>query len=112
MLKRLVELTDRTCRFPGCRRRAEACDCDHLDPFDHTDPARGGLTEAGNLHCLCRRHHRLKHDAGWITARHDGTTHWLSPDSRHYAGHPEPWLDPLPPDPVPETVGDPDPPPF
>jgi len=37
----------RTCRFPGCTRRAEWCDLDHLIPY-----AGGGST------CVCKQNHR------------------------------------------------------
>ena len=53
-LERYVRTRDRTCTFPGCRRRAALCDLDHITPWDD-----GGTTSAWNLHCLCRRHHRL-----------------------------------------------------
>ncbi len=51
---------DHTCVFPGCTAPARACDIDHIVPFDHAQPARGGPTATENLACLCRRHHRLK----------------------------------------------------
>ncbi|HUR51694.1 MAG TPA: HNH endonuclease signature motif containing protein, partial [Mycobacteriales bacterium] len=40
-LKRHLELRDRTCVFPGCPRRAEQCDKDHLIPWP-----RGSTSEA------------------------------------------------------------------
>ncbi|UVI34668.1 HNH endonuclease signature motif containing protein [Brevibacterium spongiae] len=49
-----------TCTFPGCTLPAETSEVDHIDPFDHVDPSRGGLTRFGNLHCLCKLHHSLK----------------------------------------------------
>ena len=58
-LRRLVELRDSTCRFPGCRRRAERCDLDHTVAW-----ADGGPTAEHNLAVLCRHHHRLKHRDG------------------------------------------------
>ncbi len=50
------------CTVPGCSRRASATtvDIDHIEPFDHADPAHGGPTKLFNLHPLCRRHHLLK----------------------------------------------------
>jgi Domain of unknown function (DUF222) len=53
-LERAVRLRDLTCRLPGCDRPAVICDVDHTIPFDHVDPATGGLTVAHNLKCLCR----------------------------------------------------------
>ncbi|QQT69945.1 DUF222 domain-containing protein [Brevibacterium casei] len=38
-----------TCTFPGCTRLAEKTEIDHVDPFNHTDPIQGGLTQFGNL---------------------------------------------------------------
>jgi uncharacterized protein DUF222 len=58
-LKRHVRARDRYCRTPGCDRPAAGCDIDHLVPH----PA--GPTAAGNLHCKCRRCHRLKHEGRW-----------------------------------------------
>ncbi|MBM7414924.1 MULTISPECIES: HNH endonuclease signature motif containing protein [Nocardiaceae] len=49
-----------TCVHPGCAVPSEDCDLDHVVPFDHTDPERGGWTVTGNLTPLCRRHHGLK----------------------------------------------------
>jgi len=59
--RRFVQVRDRTCRMPGCRRRAGRCDIDHDAPWH-----AGGATDVCNLVCLCRRHHRLKtHAPGW-----------------------------------------------
>jgi hypothetical protein len=59
--QRFVEVRDRHCRMPGCRRRPGRCDIDHA--IAHAD---GGPTECWNLCCLCRRHHRIKTFArGW-----------------------------------------------
>jgi hypothetical protein len=58
-LERAVRCRDLTCRFPGCHRRAMYCDLDHTVPFNHADPAAGGLTVLANLKCLCRQHQRL-----------------------------------------------------
>jgi len=49
-----------TCTFPGCTQPAEVSEVDHIDPFNHSDPTRGGLTRFGNLHCLCKAHHLQK----------------------------------------------------
>ncbi|MGH3648458.1 MAG: AAA family ATPase [Micromonosporaceae bacterium] len=35
----LVRARDRSCRFPGCRHRAELCDLDHTVPFPAGRPA-------------------------------------------------------------------------
>ena len=73
-LKRRIRLRDGTCRHPGCSVRAEFCDVDHVRPFDHTDPSRGGPTAEHNLMCLCRRHHRFKTHGSWrYHLERDGT---------------------------------------
>ena len=73
-LDRHVRTRDATCRFPGCTVPAQECDLDHLTPF----PA--GPTSAENLHALCRRHHRLKHDEGWaVQPLADQGLRWTSP---------------------------------
>lgn len=48
------------CTVPGCSRRAEKSEMDHVRPFFHLDPLKGGLTRFGNLHPLCKKHHALK----------------------------------------------------
>jgi hypothetical protein len=50
-LERWIRCRDVTCRFPGCDRRAGICDIDHTVPFNHSDPASGGLTVPWNLAC-------------------------------------------------------------
>jgi hypothetical protein len=107
-----VYARDRTCRAPGCRRRAQACDLDHTRPY-----AEGGPTEPDNLCTLCRHHHRLRHERGHRTFHLGGATHlWQSPTGRVYvvtnAGDivlgaeddPRHTLDHLPPHPPPGLV--------
>lgn len=48
------------CTVPGCSRRAEKAEIDHVIPFDHDHPEQGGLTRFMNLHPLCRKHHAVK----------------------------------------------------
>ncbi len=97
---------DQTCVFPGCSRNAARCDIDHR--IAHT---KGGSTKPENLAALCRRHHRLKHEADWHLDRTtNGSYRWTSPTTHHYETRP-------PDRPVdtsrPRTVdADPDPPPF
>ena len=71
-LRRLVAARDGTCRFPGCQVSAGRCDLDHVIPFNHNDPLRGGLTREDNLIALCRHHHRDK--------THNETNYRLWPD--------------------------------
>ena len=67
---------DRRCRFPGCGRRAEACDIDHVCPHGKA----GGKTAACNCCTLCRRHHRAKTHLGWQLQLHpDDSATWTAP---------------------------------
>ncbi|MBG6084760.1 HNH endonuclease signature motif containing protein [Zhihengliuella flava] len=54
-LRRAIALRDRTCRIPGCSRRASDCEPDHVIEYQH-----GGHTRLDNLVSLCKRCHRLK----------------------------------------------------
>lgn len=84
-LERAVRCRDLTCRFPGCSRPAVGCDLDHTIPFNHQNPAAGGLTVWGNLKYLCRQHHRLKTFGGWRDEQlADGTVIWTAPTGRTY----------------------------
>nr|WP_276545816.1 HNH endonuclease signature motif containing protein [Brachybacterium muris] len=73
-----LRMENPVCAVPGCTRpstsRAEA---DHIQEYDHTDPASGGPTCVSNLHLLCFTHHRLK-TRGMIDPVRgpDGTTRW------------------------------------
>ena len=73
-LRDMVIGLHRTCRFPGCRRRAESCDLDHVIPF-----AAGGTTCLCNLSPLCRYHHLVKTHAGWAVR-------FTGPDDPYPAG--------------------------
>ncbi|MCW2541425.1 MAG: endonuclease [Frankiales bacterium] len=82
-IRNLVLVRNSVCSFPGCNHRAVACDLDHCVPWPR------GATSARNLHPLCRRHHRAKHEAGWrVQLDPDGTTHWRSPSGRDYTSRP------------------------
>ncbi|MGI8881483.1 MAG: HNH endonuclease signature motif containing protein, partial [Jatrophihabitans sp.] len=103
---------DQTCTFTSCTRPAVACDLDH-----RVSAKDGGTTCPGNLHPLCRRHHRCKHQTDWLPERQpDGSTIWTSPTGHEFRTQPDPLPTTIEPD-VPEReappVGeDPDPPPF
>ncbi|WP_250291946.1 HNH endonuclease signature motif containing protein, partial [Frankia sp. CiP1_Cm_nod1] len=100
-LARLLRTRQRTCRFPGCRKPARFCDLDHIQPH-----STGGPTSEENLLTLCRRHHRAKHDGGWMVQRTDSDTDtvlWTAPTGRTYPSVPEPWDDPAPPTPPAST---------
>ncbi|KQQ52515.1 HNH endonuclease signature motif containing protein [Plantibacter sp. Leaf314] len=85
-LQRAVRLRDGTCRAPGCGRRARACDLDHSVAWQD-----GGTTDVGNLACLCRHHHRMKHLPGWnLDHQPDGVLDWTTPDGKHHRTAPDP----------------------
>lgn len=78
-----VRNRDLTCTFPGCRVPAQACDLDHLAPWDPHDPR--GRTAADNLAPDCRHHHVIKHLPGWAVERGvDGSVLWTTPSRRRY----------------------------
>jgi hypothetical protein len=87
-LRHLVEIRQRTCCAPGCRRPAARCDIDHTVPFD-----RGGITCDCNTAALCRRHHRCKQAPGWhLEQSRPGQMTWRLPGDRiyHTLGEPYP----------------------
>ncbi|AQX81291.1 hypothetical protein BWO91_16170 [Plantibacter flavus] len=85
-LQRAVRLRDGTCRAPGCGRRARACDLDHSVAWED-----GGSTDVGNLACLCRHHHRMKHLPGWsLDRKPGGVLDWTTPDGKQYRTEPDP----------------------
>ncbi len=51
-----VERRDHTCQHPGCDVPAEACEIDHVVPYEE-----GGLTVQANGRCYCPFHHRWHH---------------------------------------------------
>lgn len=90
-LNRAVRARDVMCRFPGCRRSAAGAGTD----LDHTVPWPAGHTSAANLAVLCRRHHRLKHSAGWqVTLDSSGAMTWTTPTGRRFATDPWQYLSP------------------
>ena len=84
-----VVARDRHCRFPGCARRADTCDIDHVIPY-----GTGGPTAACNCCTLCRHHHRLKTHGGWQLQLHpDGAATWTAPGGRTYHVEAQPQLE-------------------
>jgi hypothetical protein len=76
-LKRYLRARDETCRFPGCNRPAAATELDHSEAWED-----GGITAAWNLGCLCKGHHRLKHNTAWKVKQApdgSGVYNWTSP---------------------------------
>src|SRR4051812_38880338 len=73
-MRRWIDARDRTCRFPGCRRRAVYCDADHGVEW----PV--GQTTCENCGLLCRRHHNFKTSKAWrLTRNDDDSVDWHSP---------------------------------
>src|SRR2546426_2413751 len=75
--RRALEARDRHCVFPGCSRPLIWCDGHHLVWW-----TRGGATALPNLALLCRPHHRMVHEEGWLFERiRDG--HWKAKPPLH-----------------------------
>ncbi|WP_193748946.1 HNH endonuclease signature motif containing protein, partial [Rhodococcoides fascians] len=55
-----VRMTYRTCTHPGCTVPSTDCELDHIVPYDHHTPHRGGWTIETNLHPVCTAHHKHK----------------------------------------------------
>ena len=55
---------DGGCRFDGCERPPSWCEAHHIRPW-----GEGGRTDIANGILLCRHHHLLVHDNGWIIRR-------------------------------------------
>ncbi|KYH45992.1 hypothetical protein AZH51_10060 [Branchiibius sp. NY16-3462-2] len=78
-LARFVQARDQHCRFPGCTRPAKLSDIDHVIRYPDGD------TTASNLQCLCRHHHRAKHEGGWkVVMSPTGVCTWTSPTGHTY----------------------------
>lgn len=77
-MRRIIELRDERCRYPGCRTPAARADIDHTIPYD-----QGGVTCPCNLAVLCRRHHMLKQTKGWHFLQiWPGVLLWITPTGR------------------------------
>ena len=87
-LRRWLALTQVTCDFPGCGRRAANCDLDHT-----TDWAHGGHTTAANLAHRCRKHHTMKHQTRWQVQKPpgNGPALWTSPTGHTRTADPPPF---------------------
>ena len=68
--RRALEARDTHCVFPGCSRPLNWCDGHHLVWW-----TRGGQTALPNLALLCRPHHRMVHEEGWMIER-TKDSHW------------------------------------
>ncbi|MBG6182533.1 hypothetical protein IWX65_000466 [Arthrobacter sp. CAN_A214] len=83
-LRNWLRIRDKTCRHPGCNRKAINSEIDHTTPWAH-----GGETSHTNLGHLCRYHHALKTKGHWrYTQPKPGTITATSPGGRTYTTHP------------------------
>ncbi len=92
-LARHIQVRDRYCCHPGCRRPASKSQLDHT-----VDHARGGATTQGNTGPGCTRHHLIfKHQLGWaLTQPEPGHFEWTSPLGQVYRTRGEPIIPDLP----------------
>jgi hypothetical protein len=85
-LRRFLRIRDGRCRFPICNAPAHRADIDHTIPA-----AAGGPTQDGNLECLCRGDHILKHHGGWSVRQiSPGVLEWTSPHGIVAVDEPDP----------------------
>ena len=59
-LRTALELRDRGCIMPGCRRPPSWCEAHHIEHW-----AQGGKTAIENLALICSRHHHELHNGTW-----------------------------------------------
>lgn len=73
-----LRLLDPVCALPGCTRNVcTVGEADHIEEYDHANPARGGPTSLENLHRLCWKHHDMKTRGLLDPVREpDGSTTW------------------------------------
>ncbi|HEX6524305.1 MAG TPA: HNH endonuclease signature motif containing protein [Streptosporangiaceae bacterium] len=69
------------CTFPGCDSR-------HTDLHHIVWWSRGGQTSAANLQLLCKAHHAIVHDKGYIVTRRPGGYTFTRPDGLILAAPP------------------------
>jgi hypothetical protein len=71
-----LALRDGGCAFPGCGRPPEWCDGHHIHHWED-----GGPTDLWNLLLLCKAHHTLVHEGGFVVRHAPGPTlEFLRPD--------------------------------
>jgi hypothetical protein len=88
-LARFLVARDRGSRFPTSD--APPREHDHVVPFDHTDPARGGPTSATNLEATGQRDHHVRHAPGWsLSGDASDRSCWVTPSGRRYTSTPPP----------------------
>ncbi|MEQ7127153.1 DUF222 domain-containing protein [Actinopolymorpha sp. B11F2] len=73
--RRLLELRDRGCAFPGCDRPPSWCEGHHVIAW-----LKGGPTTVANGVLLCAFHHRLTHQGAWtVRIAGDGMPEFVPP---------------------------------
>jgi hypothetical protein len=83
-LRHLINIRDRICFFPPCRRQAINCDQDHTVPYES-----GGRTCECNIGPGCRRHHQAKQAPGWrLEQTEPGRFTWTLPSGRRLSTTP------------------------
>ncbi len=75
-VRKLLELRDRGCAFPGCNRPPSWCQAHHIVPW-----SKGGLTTLANGVLLCGYHHRHIHQGTWhVQTAKDGHPEFIPPE--------------------------------
>ena len=75
-VRKLLELRDRGCAFPGCNRPPSWCQAHHIVPW-----SKGGLTTVDNGVLLCGYHHRHLHQGTWqAQTANDGHPEFIPPE--------------------------------
>jgi len=65
-MRRALRVRDKGCRFPGCTN-TRFVDGHHIQHW-----ADGGETNLDNLVMLCRHHHHLVHEGGFVCGKSEG----------------------------------------
>jgi hypothetical protein len=81
--KRLAQILNPTCVFPGCRMPSTGCDLDHNQPWSQNGPTR-----EDNLGPLCRHHHVIRHHGWTIVQTRPGSYQLTSPLGHSYTSQP------------------------
>lgn len=66
--RKALAVRDAGCRFPGCNRPPRYTDAHHIVPW-----SKGGASDLDNAVLLCRFHHRLVHEGGWVIGTPSGS---------------------------------------
>jgi Domain of unknown function (DUF222)/HNH endonuclease len=86
--RRALRYRDGGCTFPGCEAKL------FLDAHHIVHWADGGSTDLANLALLCRHHHRLHHEGGYVIAMVGGRPRFYRPDGTEIRAPDPPPTDP------------------